>query len=320
MALSSCSKSIRIIRPALRLARFLNMLFNLMTLSLCLISVGVNVLVLIGTVQMVSTAYLNFCQIVVNRHTIINSHCASSSSELLDTLFVPIKIIIPGILPGVISSTIRYSCAFVAPPKAVTVVIHEVLKFCITLTKLSPSIKCDVPSGGCCMFTGGIHVDRLNHARISVTGTSVKWFFTWLFLCISNTRGTLFSSALPLSSCLRLLRSSLVSLWCQLPFSSSFPGRALPCVYLGSFHRVQSPRNLAHSCGLRVVQLLLSASAYSARRLDHLGCHWDPGWSLSRLLSELVHLSFGLGLKMDLNPFFRKNNMHYNSFEIHYNG
>ena len=27
-----------------------------------------------------------------------------------------------------------------------------------------------------------------------------------------------------------------------------------------------------------------------------------------------------IGLKMDLNPFFRKNKVHYNSFEIHFNG
>ena len=74
-------------------------------------------------------AQLNLWQRVVNRHTIIDSHCASSSSEPLDTLFVPIGIIMQGIFPGLISSTIRNSWAIVAPPKAITVVIEEVLKF-----------------------------------------------------------------------------------------------------------------------------------------------------------------------------------------------
>ena len=146
----------RIIRPALRLARFLTMLFHLITPSLCLLSADVSVLVFIGTVQTVSTAHLNFCQRVVNRHTIIDSHCASSSSEPLDTLFVPTRIHMSAILPAFFSSTIRYSWAIVAPPKAITVVIQEVLRFWRTLTKLSPSIKCDVPSGGCCMFIAGL--------------------------------------------------------------------------------------------------------------------------------------------------------------------
>ena len=111
MALSSCSISMRIIRPALRLTRFLTMLFHLITPSLCLLPANVSVLVLIGTVQTVSTAHLNFCQRVINWHTIIDSHCASSSSEPLDTFFVPARIIMLEILPGFKSSTIRYSCA-----------------------------------------------------------------------------------------------------------------------------------------------------------------------------------------------------------------
>ena len=115
-----------------------------MTPSLCLLPVDVSVFVLVGTVQTVSTAHLNFCQRVVNRHTIIDSHCAFSSSEPLDTLFVPIRIIMLGILPEFISSTIQNSWAIVAPPKAITVVIQKVLRFWSTLTKLSPSIGCDV--------------------------------------------------------------------------------------------------------------------------------------------------------------------------------
>ena len=142
----------RIIRPALRLARFLSMLFQLITPLLCLIPSDVNVLVLIGTVQTVSTEHLNFCQRAVNMHTIIDYHCASSSSEPLDTLFVAIRIIRLGILHGFISSTIQYSWAIVVPPKAITVVIQEVLRFWRTPIKLSPSIKCDVLSGGCCIF------------------------------------------------------------------------------------------------------------------------------------------------------------------------
>ena len=135
-----------------------------------------------------SVPHLNFCQRVVNRHTIIDSPCASSSSEPLDTLFVPIRINMLGILPGFISSTIRNSWFIVAPPKAITVVIQEVLRFLIILTKLSPSIRCNVPSGGCCWFSNGLQVDRLKQARGSVSGTPVKLFFTWLFFCTSITR------------------------------------------------------------------------------------------------------------------------------------
>ena len=140
------------------------MFFHLITPSLCLLPVAVNVFVLIGTVQTVSTAQLNLCQRVVNRHTIIDSHCASSSSELLDMLFDPTRIIKLGVFPGFISSTIRNYWAIVAHPKAITVVIQEVLKFWSTLTKLSPSIRCDVTSGGCCIFTAVLQVDRLKQA------------------------------------------------------------------------------------------------------------------------------------------------------------
>ena len=130
-----------------------------------------------GTVQMVSTAQMKFCWRVVNRHTIIDSHRASSSSEPLHTLFVPIRFIMLGILPGFISSTIRSSWVFVAPAKTITVVIQEVLKLWSTLTKLSPIIRCDVPSGGCCRFTAGLQVNRLKQARESVSGTLVKLYF-----------------------------------------------------------------------------------------------------------------------------------------------
>ena len=107
---------------------------------------------------------------------------------------MPIKIVISGVLPGLIISTIRYSSAMVATSKDYEVheVIHEVLKFFRTLTKLSPIIKCDVSIGGCCMFTAGIYVDRVKQARVSVSRTPVKWFITWLFFCVSNTRDTFF--------------------------------------------------------------------------------------------------------------------------------
>ena len=69
---------------------------------------------------------------------------------------------------------------------------HQVLKFWSILTKLSPSIRCDVPSGGCCRFTAGLQVDRLKQARGSVSGTPVKLLFTWLFFCTSINRDTFF--------------------------------------------------------------------------------------------------------------------------------
>ena len=152
-----------------------------------------------GTVETVSTAHLFLCQRVVKMHTTIDSHCASPSSELLDTLFVPIRIIMLFILTGFISSTIQNSLAIIAPPKAITVVIQEVLKFWSTLTKLSPSIRCDVPSGGCCRFTAGLRVDRFKQARESVSGTPVKLYLNWLFFCMSIT---LSSSAFLVSFCL----------------------------------------------------------------------------------------------------------------------
>ena len=182
----------RIISPALRLARFLIILFQLMVPLNILLPVAVNVFVLMGTLQKVSTAHLYFCHSVVNRHTIIDSHCASSSSEPLDTFFAPIRIIMLDSFPGIVSSTIRYSWAIVGPPKDITAVIQEVLRFWRTLTKLSPSIKCDVQSGGCCMFVAALQVDRLKQARESASGTPVKLFFTWLFFCTSITRDTFF--------------------------------------------------------------------------------------------------------------------------------
>ena len=162
----------------------------------------------------VPTAHLIFCQRVVNRHTIIDSHCASSSSEPLDTLFFPVRIIMLGILPGFNSSTIRNSWAIVAPPKAITVVIQEVLKFWSTLTKLSPSIRCDVPSGGCCRFTAGLQVDQLKQARESVSGTPVKLYFIWLLFCTSITRNTFFIgiSRIILSGTLEIFVGNVVSL------------------------------------------------------------------------------------------------------------
>ena len=227
--------SIRIICPAFRLAKFLIILFHPMTHSICLLPVAVNIFVLMGTVQTVSTAHLNLCQRVVNRHTIIDSRCASSSSEPFDTLFVPIRINMLRILPGFISSTIQNSWAIVASPKAITVVIQEVLKFWSTLAKLSPSIRCDVPSGGCCRFTAGLQVDRLKQARESVSGTPVKQHFNWLFFCTSITHDTFFIgiSRIFLSGTLELFVGNVVSLtpvlviisWksCTLPLSSIVP-------------------------------------------------------------------------------------------------
>ena len=211
------------------------MLFHLITPSLCLLTVAVNVLVLIGTVQTVSTVQLNLCQRVVNRHTIIDSHCASSSSELLDTIFVPSRIIMLGILPGFIISTIRNSWAIVAPPKAITVVMQEVLNFWSTLAKLSPSIRCDVPSGGCCRFTAGLQIGQLKQALGSVSGTPVKLYFNWLLFCTSITRNTFFAgiSRIFLSGTLELLvgndalltPSLIITSWesCALLVSSIVP-------------------------------------------------------------------------------------------------
>ena len=119
-----------------------------------------------------------------------------------------------GIPPGFISSTIHKSWSIVGPPKAITVVIQEVLRFCIILTKLSPIIRCDVPSGGCCRFTAGLQIDRLKQARGSVSGTPVKLFFIWFFFCTSITRDTFFIgvSRIFLSGTLELFVGNVVSL------------------------------------------------------------------------------------------------------------
>ena len=222
------------------------MTFHLITPLLCLLLVAVNVFVLMDKVQTVSTAQLNFCQRVVNRHTILASHRASSSSELLDTLLVPTRIITLGILPWSISSTIRNSWAIVAPPKAITVVIQKVLKFWSTLTKLSPTIRCDVPSSGCCTFTAVLQVDQLKQALGSVSGTPVKLYFNWLFFCTSITRDTFFAgiSRIFLSGTLELSVDNIASL--TLSLWSSRLGRVVLCLCYRLFHRVHSPRNLAH--------------------------------------------------------------------------
>ena len=113
------------------------MLFHLNTLSLYLRAVGNGVLTFIGNVQTVSTTHRNFCHTGVNKHTIIASHLLSTESELLDTLLVPILIVTSTTLPGCINSTSRYSWATVASPNAITLMIHEVLKFYSTFTRLS---------------------------------------------------------------------------------------------------------------------------------------------------------------------------------------
>ena len=42
------------------------------------------------------------------------------------------------------------------------------------------------------MIIAGLHVDRLKHARMSLSGTHVKLFLIWLFFGMSNTRDTFF--------------------------------------------------------------------------------------------------------------------------------
>ena len=238
--------------------------------TLCLLPAAVKLLVFIGKVQTVSTAQLNFYQRAVNKHTIIDSHSASCSSEPLEMLFVPTRIITLGILPGFISSTIRYNWAIVAPPKAITVVTQEVLKFESTMTKLSPSIRCDVPSGGCCRFTAGFEVAQLKQALGSVSGTPVKLYLNWLFFCTSTTRDTFFAGifCILLSGALELPISGVVSLS---PCLITVWVVLCPC--LRTFHRVPSPRNLAHPCWRLVVQLSLSASSPFVPRLGHPRCH-----------------------------------------------
>ena len=150
-------------------------------------------------------------------------------------LFVPTRIITWGILLEFISSTIRYNWAIVAPPKAITVVTQEVLKFESSLTKLSPSIRCDVPSGGCYRFTAGFQVARLKQALGSVSGTPVKLYLNWLFFYTSITRDTFFAGIfriflsgtleLPIGCAVSLTLCLVIALWESrtLPASSIVP-------------------------------------------------------------------------------------------------
>ena len=111
---------------------------------------------------------------------------------------------------------------------------------------------------------------------------------------MSNTRATLSSRASPSSSCQKLLRSLLVSSRQQLPFSSLLPKRALIFRYRQSFHRVQSPRNLAHSCRPRVGQWSPPAVARFLPLMDHPGCHLDPRSSPYWVLLGFALLLLGL--------------------------
>ena len=148
-------------------------------------------------------------------------------------------------------------------------VIQEVLRFWRTLTKLSPSSKCDFQSGGCCIFIAGLQVDLVKQALGSVSGTPVKLFFTWLFFCTSNTRDIFFIgiSLIFLSETLEVFVGNAVLL---APVLLSNLGRAPLCPCRQLPHRVQSPRNLAHFCWRQVVQLFLSTSALSVQRLGRL--------------------------------------------------
>ena len=124
-----------------------------------------------------------------------------------------------------------------------------------------------------------IQVDRLKQARGSASGTSLKLFFTWLFYCISNTRETFFNgiSLIYLSGAPDVIAGNL-TLSAPVFFIVSREIPFCPCRLL--FHRVQSPRNLAHSYKRPVVKLFLSTSALSAPRLVHLWYHLGPGSSL----------------------------------------
>ena len=125
------------------------------------------------------------------------------------------------------------------------------------------------------MFIAGLHVDRLKQAHMFVSGTPASLILIWLFFCMSNTRDTFFTG-ISLIFLPEILLSLLISSRQQLPFSSLLPKRAPLCLYRQSFQRVQSPRNMSHSFWPQFVQLFLSAFAWFAPRLDHLGCHLGP--------------------------------------------
>ena len=125
-----------------------------------------------GTFQMSSSEHWNFCHIAVNRQTTISSHRSPSTFGALDTLLVPSRITRLAIFPGFMSSINFYNWATVAARNAIPMVVHDVLRLCITLTRLSHKTRCEVARGDCCMF----HTDSLKHALESVSGTLRKLF------------------------------------------------------------------------------------------------------------------------------------------------
>ena len=130
------------------------------------------------------------------------------------------------------------------------------------------------------MFIAELQVDRLKQARGSASGTPEKLFFTWFFFCTSDTWDTFFIgiSLIFLSGAPDVFSGNVTL---QFPFSLSILRRVPLCPCRLFFHRVQSPRNLAHSYQRPIVQLFLSICALSAPRLGHLGYHLDPGSLLS---------------------------------------
>ena len=187
--------------------------------------------------------------------------------------FVPTKIITLGILPGFISSTIRYNWAIVAPLKAICVVTHEVpqIRQHSDQAVSQYQMRCPrvVVAAG---FTAGLQVARLKQAPR---------------ICLRNSREIIFQLIILLHVyyARHFLRWHLpyFPLWdsraphecCHVtyPLYDHGLGRVALCPYRQSFHRVQSPRNLAHSCWRPVVQLSLSASSLSVPRRGHPRCH-----------------------------------------------
>ena len=101
-----------------------------------------------GIVQTVSTERWNFCQTAVKRQTNKAGVLQLLESLIGWWLLVPTTIVTSTIIIGFFSSNIQFNWATVEPQYTITEVIHENLKFCNGLTRLSPIIKSEVPAKG----------------------------------------------------------------------------------------------------------------------------------------------------------------------------
>ena len=154
-----------------------------------------------GIVQTVSTERWNFCQTAVKRQTNKAGVLQLLESLIGWWLLVPTTIVTSTIIIGFFSSNIQFNWATVEPQYTITEVIHENLKFCNGLTRLSPIIKSEVPRGLLHLYCR-VHIEPLKQARKSVN--LMKLFL----ICMSSWMAIFSLLAFSLCACCSPARSS----------------------------------------------------------------------------------------------------------------